>query len=902
MPNKFPRGSEWRKWDLHIHTPKSICQNYGGENNWEKFILALERLPKDVKVIGITDYYFIDGFEKVMEYRNADRLQNLEKIFPILEFRIDTFGSSSENKLNKINLHILFDIDELDISNEVTKVKSEFIAQIPISNLPQHQTKMLSIKNLIDAGGNDLKKGFESLVPSTEKVFELIQSSTWANKTFLFLGYKEWSNLDKNNQLKPLKENMYSKVQAFFSSNPKTNGQNQKWLNEFGEKRLLHSGDFHSFEALDTANKDVENNYIESAKYVCETWIKAAPTFEGLKQIICEPEERVRIQANKPGEKSGYQVIESVAIKSKYCKQNILLNSNLNSIIGGRSTGKSTLLKLIAHSIDPKVGIEETHIKEISEKYTSVMWQDGEENKGRDIEFFPQSYMYNIARNIEEKDALIEGIVKEKDTNLLLRDYEIFCRLNISTIQTNIDNLFELQNKQNGYIIQLKEKGDKEGLEKEIKSIQSKIKEVHNDDFSEDDLNQYEKTKDTLLEKEQKLKQAQKDKGEIELLKEEDLFNQSFIYKLNDLSDTSNKEIQKIYEGIKESATISWKLKLTEKINTLNETKKELKEEIHTIRKTAVYKKGEQQREINKQYSELSERLKIEQKKLEEIVRIQKQIALLDNQKEKLISQAVESHYAFTERIDRLIEEFDLQHDDILVEIEKVFKKDKCGSLFHDFINLQSNVNKALVDDWVNGYGTDTLQKVRSFLISALEDSVTLKAYKDMKDFTKGLLTANWFSISYKLTYQGDTFEKMSDGKKAFVVLKLLLEFSDKECPILLDQPEDSLDNRAIYNELVVYLKQKKKSRQIILVTHNANIVVNADAEEVIVSNQHGDNSKNHNGVKFQYISGSIENTMPKNDRLDIVLESQGIREHACEILEGGTDAFKKRENKYAIG
>lgn len=54
------RGSEWRKWDLHIHTPASINQNYGNNyDSWEKFINALENLPTDVQVIGITDYYFI---------------------------------------------------------------------------------------------------------------------------------------------------------------------------------------------------------------------------------------------------------------------------------------------------------------------------------------------------------------------------------------------------------------------------------------------------------------------------------------------------------------------------------------------------------------------------------------------------------------------------------------------------------------------------------------------------------------------------------------------------------------------------------------------------------------------------------------------------------------------------
>lgn len=64
------------------------------------------------------------------------------------------------------------------------------------------------------------------------------------------------------------------------------------------------------------------------------------------------------------------------------------------------------------------------------------------------------------------------------------------------------------------------------------------------------------------------------------------------------------------------------------------------------------------------------------------------------------------------------------------------------------------------------------------------------------------------------------------------------MDFSNKECPILIDQPEDDLDNRSIYKELVEYLKKKKKKRQIIVVTHNPNVVVTADAEDIIVANQ----------------------------------------------------------------
>ena len=141
----------------------------------------------------------------------------------------------------------------------------------------------------------------------------------------------------------------------------------------------------------------------------------------------------------------------------------------------------------------------------------------------------------------------------------------------------------------------------------------------------------------------------------------------------------------------------------------------------------------------------------------------------------------------------------------------------------------------------------------------------------------------------------------MSQGKQAFVILKLLLEFSEKSCPILIDQPEDSLDNRAIYNELVKYLKDKKKERQVIIVTHNPNVVVSADAEQIIVANQDGKDSPNEASMKFQYVSGALEFSKPFDEKISFVLKSKGIREHVCEILEGGEDAFKQRERKYAI-
>ncbi len=132
-------------------------------------------------------------------------------------------------------------------------------------------------------------------------------------------------------------------------------------------------------------------------------------------------------------------------------------------------------------------------------------------------------------------------------------------------------------------------------------------------------------------------------------------------------------------------------------------------------------------------------------------------------------------------------------------------------------------------------------------------------------------------------------------------MLRLLIDLSDEEWPILLDQPEDDLDNRSVYNDLVSYIKKKKKRRQIIIVTHNPNLTVGADAEEVVVANQDGqENRRENRKYKFEYVSGSLENTFELLESQEkAILFRKGIRQHVCEVLEGGEEAFKKREMKY---
>jgi energy-coupling factor transporter ATP-binding protein EcfA2 len=120
-----------------------------------------------------------------------------------------------------------------------------------------------------------------------------------------------------------------------------------------------------------------------------------------------------------------------------------------------------------------------------------------------------------------------------------------------------------------------------------------------------------------------------------------------------------------------------------------------------------------------------------------------------------------------------------------------------------------------------------------------------------------------------------ENIEKGSAGQKAAAILAFLLSHGNN--PIIVDQPEDDLDNALIYQLIVSQIHENKKRRQIIMVTHNPNIVVNGDAEFVNV---------------LHFRAGQVQ-----------VLESgglceQGIRDHVCDIMEGGTAAFDKRYHR----
>ena len=169
---------------------------------------------------------------------------------------------------------------------------------------------------------------------------------------------------------------------------------------------------------------------------------------------------------------------------------------------------------------------------------------------------------------------------------------------------------------------------------------------------------------------------------------------------------------------------------------------------------------------------------------------------------------------------------------------------------------------------------------LKNNLENELLDNPMFYYEEDIEDYFYNLdKRQKYLYVQPEITYKTKTLDKISVGQRGTVYLCLKLATSAFSTPIIYDQPEDDLDNQFIINELVDIFKSIKKYRQVIIVTHNANLVINSDAEQIIIA-------KNTEEV-LSYESGALENEL--------------IIKNVCDILEGGKYAFEQRKNRYKI-
>ena len=933
----FLRGSEWRKWDLHVHTPASGLAN-GYASDWDDYVRTLFTLAVDrgVVALGITDYFSIEGYEKIRnEYiENHSKLLELfgsedvvEKVksilvLPNIEFRIDCMVNN-----RRVNYHILFS-DKVTIQD----IKDNFLSEIEFVRdahpFTSDNTYKLTRHNIEELGrkvkseqhsftGSDYTVGCTTATVSATAVRAILNKhkNIFSGKYLIGMPVDEdLSSISWNSQEHQVRKVLYQQCSFFFSSNRGTidfglgekHSSVEEYLKEFKTfKPCLIGCDAHS--KVDLTNK--LGLYSESDE--CKiTWIKADPTFDGLRQILFEPSERVKIQAPKPEGKPPYQVIDSIVVSEDgFWKQEIPLNSNLVTIIGGRSSGKSTLLSCMATKIgysqeydDPVYSDEEKQFIQNHQDSLTVKWADHGDMQDHQVDFFRQNYMIHLQSDRKEIDKLIAKILRATSENASrFSKYEQFLIDTKADITKDCALLFSQREKIAAFDLEIKEKGGLDGHAKEVKVLTTQLEEKkkQHSSLTEEEQVEFERIKSEVEKHNEEVSTLKRDHSAIvALIKEEEVI---VAPPLDDsmFSDMVGKSLVEKYSTMWQDFHGKWLSFLRETCDELLLNMNEITAKLKELISNDVYKKGMEDISANSILKDLENKLANEKAKYAEVAVLAQQRKKLLDENQQLIQSLSERHCSYQTRAQQFVSSITWSNEDLsikgMISVKAVLSERLEGQ-----ITRKTRQQQEYFDALIRHENFD-VTAASLFLNNVMERKISYNQGVDEQYLVSEFLSSNWFEINYDIVYQGDTFSAMSPGKRAFVILRLLLEFGNNECPILIDQPEDSLDNRAIFTELVQYLRDKKKKRQIILVTHNPNVVVGADAEQVIVANQTGSKNKNVNELKFSYLSGALENSCPKNMSCPTVLESQGVREHVCEILEGGEDAFKKRESKYGF-
>jgi ABC-type lipoprotein export system ATPase subunit len=626
--NKYAKGAEWRKWDLHIHTPNSLVHHYKPKNNddvWESFIKDLEALSPEFKVLGINDYLFLDGYSKVLEYKQKGRLQNIDLILPVIELRLAKFGGNKQ--LKRINFHIIFS-DEIPCD----KIQSQFLNGLSASykldpNCNQNWGGVITRDNLLELGkkiidsipenertnfDNPLKEGFNNLNLEFSDIMQVLKNAEqyFKDKYITGIGKTEWEAINWNDNSIAEKKNIINSVDIVFTASESIENFNRgkkKLLESNVNNLLLDCSDAHN--NIDSTDKDRIGN--------CNTWIKADATFEGLKQILIEnerisieqmPEIFERVKKNQTKYISKLEVKPIAEYNGNYGKWfnniEIPLNHGLIAIIGNKGSGKSAIADIIALCGNYKNQDDFSFLKQdrfrdgkhannfeatlswgnIRNLYITKKLSDTSIEAGADIiKYLPQGYFERLTNDFKSLKSFkkeIEDIVFAH----LDEDYKV-----------DINSFEDLINKK------------KESVEHDIYLIKEKLNEINR----------------SIFEKERKLNIAYKNNIESQIKKKNDELS-TLKEPLEVENPNNNSEIAKNNKEVNDKITIIKKSisELEMQINDISLKKRNVIIEIDELKEIKQKLKSKEE-ELKYFFESIKNELKKYDLKMEDILKFE---------------------------------------------------------------------------------------------------------------------------------------------------------------------------------------------------------------------------------------------------------------------------------------
>lgn len=916
----FP-GSKWWKFDFHTHTPKS--DDYGRGDESLKHIEPLEWLQKamesGIDCVVVTDHNsggWIDVLKaENEELRDCDTKPGWYRelaIFPGVEI---TVADSSSR------IHLLAIFDPTCDSQKITGV--------------------LGACGITDGYGDDQNT-------STTKSFtETVQKITDAGGVAIPAHIDGPKGLLED--ITTLTPDLQKSLQAV-------------WGAEFC--------DFHKFDSADPALKREVDRLAKVAgsdahipddigRYF--SWLKmSSPSIEGLRLALLDHEFYVKNQPEDPNHRPDIFLSKLTIKAMSHCGRIsgqpfvIQFHPLFNAIIGGRGTGKSTLLESIriAARRDQNLELEAPRVKAKLDDFMELS-----QNKGlmlNDTEILLECHRrgkdYQIRWRFDGQGAVLEEKTDNDwqaiDAGNLRERFpiSIFSQKQIDELASNPRGLLEVIDRSpavnreewlsrwdtvKSQFLELRER--KRGLLRQLENehhIRSKLSDVEND------LKEYENKGHGEV-----LKQYQKRSQQMNSLPDEQVFVDlsfgirelassaelsDFPAHLFDTQDETTAEIKTIHEQTEQE------------LKKINETLAKLAERVDALKVQrekdifsskwfqAVRASITAYDDLIKEYEEKKSQFSISlygewvqqcgqlQQQLKGLNSIRKEIELTENQMHESLTTLHGLRVELCEKRKTFLDQVIGTSEFVRMELVPFGDASTLEDDYRSLLHLEDGPFVTSICDRENKQGL--LWALYTWEESKMAESELPKLISQIKaktlDIARGegsghhgafvnrlkkimatqptvfdQLDAWWPEDMLRVKYSNDPvsdkfddLEKGSAGQKAAAILAFLLSYGNE--PLIIDQPEDDLDNALIYDLIVKQIHENKNRRQLIIATHNPNIVVNGDSELVHV---------------LKYAGGQVQIAQQGG------LEELSIREAICTIMEGGKEAFEKRYARIRI-
>ncbi|MFA4888771.1 MAG: hypothetical protein WC628_04270 [Candidatus Omnitrophota bacterium] len=949
--DNFLKGSKWRKWDLHVHTPASYLNNQFGDD-WDKYVQTLFKIAidKGIAVLGITDYFTIDGYKKIKEdyLAKPNKLQELFAkgeieainkilVIPNVEFRLNKFVGD-----RSINFHVLFSEDvpnknieenflhDLDFVYEGNPQNTEEKSKLKISNLAALGKKLKTQHEKFQQY-SDIYVGMMNAVVDDSQISNILDGAPSRFKGKYLIGLaanEDLSDIEWDSRDHQTRKVLIQKSDFLFTANLRTRewalGKppylqgDEKFVEEFKcLKPCLHGSDAHALNEIGypCIYRGTEGHNCGTNSEQCllrHTWIKSDTAFEGLKQITYEPELRVRIQQDDPSEEEAYAKIEQLEVdfpndlkikdkesneESSFCikgKQGVSFSSNLTCIIGGRGSGKSTIVHML-YNLVPQRDAE--RLSEVnSPLFNLQLCSKDELGKIRSLtksdipastEFFLQNEVEKFAKDINEMSKLVKtrlyGLSTIDDTQRGLQQIENewqSAAVEVNGLISAYDEITRI-NQQIELIKRQKETLKKQTdviSSEEYKKLQKDIEEIANTTSAFDT---YEKEYKRISVEISILIKS------ISRLNWSKYEGQSILTYLSTELVKKKAELQEsFYKAKKDHDSADYTTKMNEKKTQLKQFLKDKGLSSENIGEVAI---------ATQQISELEEQTKIfHQEKIPYQEVYDRKIAVFQAYNEAYTSYKKEFEAVAGKLQSSLSNlKFDDQQTNIIFKLKTndQLLKGKIAEFIKD--NNRSKVTLRSDDIQRVVFGSIQLCDLisdQSKIIEAVGNSEVADAHTQIIQelvndpvFLEKLhlrMQGHYCDISniQVQTKLGDKLlQNTSFGERCGIVIAIVLVAGTN--PIIIDQPEDNLDGKYVTKVLVPLIRGQKQKRQIILVTRDANIAIGGDSELILILDKEGQGTA--------LLPATIENKI--------------IRSKYIWILDGGEKAFQKREAKYCI-